>query len=89
MHGPYIGLSERDYIIFLEPQGLLEDRAEKLKQFLQGHVKKIRTIYADAGGENADDLLLGMRTAELLTPLFMTIPVHLLSFEISKKKELI
>ncbi|AGR06484.1 SIS domain-containing protein [Listeria monocytogenes] len=86
MHGPYIGLSEQDYIIFLEPQGLLEDRAEKLKQFLQGHVKKIRTFYADAGGEKADDLLLGVRAAELLTPLFMTIPVHLLSFEISKKK---
>ncbi|MBC2260094.1 SIS domain-containing protein [Listeria sp. FSL L7-0091] len=86
MHGPYIGLSEKDYIIFIEPQGLLEDRAQKLKQFLKGHVKKIRTIYADTGGENADDLLLGVRAAELLTPLFMTIPVHLLSFKISKEK---
>ncbi|MBC1767891.1 SIS domain-containing protein [Listeria welshimeri] len=86
MHGPYIGLSEQDYIIFIEPQGLLENRADKLKQFLKGHVKNIRTIYADTGGESEDDLLLGLATDELLTPLYMTIPVHLLSFQISKKK---
>ncbi|EMX4398311.1 SIS domain-containing protein [Listeria innocua] len=86
MHGPYIGLSARDYIIFIEPHGLLENRADKLKQFLKGHIGKIRTIYANTGGESTDDLLLGLNTAELLTPLFMTIPVHLLSFKISKEK---
>ncbi|MBF2346580.1 SIS domain-containing protein [Listeria seeligeri] len=86
MHGPYIGLAPEDYIIFIEPQGLLENRADKLKDFLVGHVEKVRTIYAGVGKKQTSDLELNLQVNELLTPLFMTIPVHLLSFKISQEK---
>lgn len=87
MHGPYIGLDPEDYIVFIEPQGLLENRAEKLKRFLAGHIKKIRTIYAGTDKKELNNLALGLDVSELLTPLFMTIPVHLLSFKISQEKK--
>ncbi|RHW52374.1 glucosamine--fructose-6-phosphate aminotransferase [Bombilactobacillus bombi] len=85
MHGPYIGLHEDDYIIFLEPQGKLEARAIALKKFLQEHVQHIFTIYAGTtNSKNNSDLCLDINCDELLTSLFMTIPIHLLSYHVSK-----
>ncbi len=86
MHGPYIGLSAEDYVIFLEPEGILRNRADKLKEFLHGHVSEVRTIFANKTSINSNDLALGIQTNELLVSLFMTIPVHLLAFKISQEK---
>lgn len=88
MHGPYIGLMNEDRIMFIEPHGKLAERAEKLKQFLEPHVSKVYTIYANQPPEsgNERDLAFGIQTDELLTALFMTVPIHLLAYEISKQK---
>ncbi|WP_439443931.1 SIS domain-containing protein [Listeria aquatica] len=87
MHGPYIGLAKTDRIFFIEPHGKLEERAEKLKQFLEGHVETVYTIYADKVEERqARDLMLGVQTSEYLASLFTTIPVHLLSYKVSQWK---
>lgn len=89
MHGPYIGLEKDDWMLFIEPHGTLEDRANRLKEFLNSHVKTVRTLYADGleAQVEADDLSLGIQTNEYLTPLFMTIPIHLLAYTISQKKK--
>ncbi|EMG28781.1 putative glucosamine-fructose-6-phosphate aminotransferase [Listeria fleischmannii 1991] len=86
MHGPYIGLDTSDNIIFLEPEGQLMNRADKLKEFLRGHVPHVQTIYADQGKASPNDLALHIQTDELLASLYMTIPIHLLAFRISQEK---
>jgi glucoselysine-6-phosphate deglycase len=87
MHGPYLGLHEDDYIVFLEPHGRLAERAKLLKTFLDRHVKNVSTIYAN----NSDnlkprDLCLNVDIDELYASLFMTVPIHLLSYQVSKLK---
>ncbi|WP_088816149.1 MULTISPECIES: SIS domain-containing protein [Listeria] len=86
MHGPYIGLSADDYVIFLEPEGILLERADKLKEFLHGHVSRVETIYANGDKAKHGDLALDIQTEELLASLFMTVPVHLLAFKVSQEK---
>ncbi|GEL15866.1 SIS domain-containing protein [Pediococcus cellicola] len=87
MHGPYLGLHETDRIIFVEPHGKLEHRADLLKQFLQEHVSHISTIFANDGSTKIDDLALKIDTDELLASLFLTIPVHLLAYRLSQRKK--
>ncbi|MCX8712581.1 SIS domain-containing protein [Gilliamella sp. B3464] len=87
MHGPYLGLHRDDYIVFIEPQGRLMDRAELLKQFLKQYVQNIATIYAhDTKTPKTADLCLNIDCDELLSSLFMTIPIHLLSYQVSQLK---
>ncbi|OCG27896.1 glucosamine--fructose-6-phosphate aminotransferase [Gilliamella sp. wkB108] len=87
MHGPYIGLHSDDSIIFIEPQGLLEQRANALKKFLNKYVKNVTTIYAGkTATSQGSDLSLNINCDELLSSLFMTIPIHLLSYQVSQLK---
>ena len=87
MHGPYLGLHSDDQIIFIEPQGRLAQRADSLKQFLNQYVKNVVTIYAhQQGNRTQNDLCLGISCDERLTSLFMTIPIHLLSYQVSQLK---
>lgn len=85
MHGPYIGLHASDHIIFIEPNGKLQERVYKLQQFLTGKVAKVVRI-TSSQVETSSDLGLNISTNELLTPLFMTIPIHLLAYVASAKK---
>lgn len=86
MHGPYLGLNSEDVIIFIDSNGLLEDRVNRLKEFLNSHVKNVLTINARNKGINKD-LTLDIECDELLASLFMTIPIHLMSFELSQLKK--
>lgn len=87
MHGPYLGLMRQDFIIFLEPNGKLQEREERLKKFLRQHVDHVYTIYAnEAVNKQENDLDLKVKTDELLTALFMTVPVHLLAYRLSQEK---
>ncbi|NUF27984.1 SIS domain-containing protein [Gilliamella sp. ESL0254] len=87
MHGPYLGLHTDDCIIFIEPHGRLTQRAESLKEFLKQYIPNISTIYANTTScFNARDLCLNIKCDELLTSLFMTIPIHLLSYQVSQLK---
>lgn len=88
MHGPYLGLHSNDYIIFIESNGKLRERTKLLKKFLKKHVKNIFTIYSSPI-ENVGkrDLSLDIHSDELITSLFMTVPIHLLAFHLSKVKD--
>lgn len=87
MHGPYLGLHPDDYIIFIEPHGHLAPRAKSLKVFLNKYVNNISTIYANnSDSAKSGDLCLNIECNELLTSLFMTIPIHLLSYQVSQLK---
>ena len=89
MHGPYLGLNADDFIICIDPMGKLHDRMDLLKQFLNKHVKNVYTIYSGKDqSEAANDLSLGITTNELLTSLFMTVPVHLLAYKLSQVKKI-
>lgn len=89
MHGPYLGLNADDFIICIDPMGKLHDRMDLLKQFLNKHVKNVYTIYSGKDqSEAAVDLSLGITTNELLTSLFMTVPIHLLAYKLSQVKKI-
>ena len=89
MHGPYLGLNLDDFIICLDPMGKLHDRMDLLKRFLNKHVKNVYTIYPGKDqSEAANDLSLGITTNELLTSLFMTVPIHLLAYKLSQVKKI-
>jgi glucoselysine-6-phosphate deglycase len=85
MHGPYLGLQENDLIIFIDPNGTLEDRVENLYKFLKLHVNDVFIINS-VNKKHEKDLDLNVTCNELLASLYMTIPVHLLSFELSQCK---
>jgi glucoselysine-6-phosphate deglycase len=88
MHGPYLGLHKKDFIVFIEPDGKLQGRANLLKKFLNQHVDNIFTIYANDRTTDDKDLHLSLETDELLAALFMTIPIHLLAYRLSKIKKI-
>ena len=85
MHGPYIGLHNSDHFIFIEPQGKLEERSQKLAKFLRLHSDHITVIAKNKVLNPKDEVLdLKINVNELFAALFMTIPVHLLAFKLSK-----
>jgi len=86
MHGPYLGLHADDVIVFIDPNGILEDRVNRLKEFLNLHVENVVTINSKKIGSK-NDLTLDVDCDELLASLVMTIPVHLMSFKLSQLKD--
>ncbi|OCG20489.1 SIS domain-containing protein [Gilliamella sp. App4-10] len=87
MHGPYLGLHTDDCIIFIEPHGRLVQRAETLKEFLNQYVPNVLTIYSqNTSSLKTIDFCLNIECDELLTSLFMTVPIHLLSYQVSQLK---
>ena len=85
MHGPYIGIQPADQIILPEPNGKLQGRMQGLRRFLCQHLKQVRTI-SNQTVTAQNDLGLDIKVNELLTGLFMTIPIHLLAFYASQIK---
>lgn len=85
MHGPYIGIQPDDQIILFEPNGKLQARMQSLKKFLCRHLNYVSTISCQTVTTQGD-LGLGVKVNELLTGLFMTIPIHLLAFYASQAK---
>lgn len=88
MHGPYLGLRNDGFVVFLEPNGRLEKRANLLQEFLKRHVENIYKISANNSGVGKKDLNLKIQTNELLASLFLTIPIHILSYRLSQRKEI-
>lgn len=87
MHGPYLGIHNDDIVVFIEPNGKLAERSDLLKKFLNQHINHVYTIYANHNQSLlAHDLALGLEIDELLASLFMTIPIHLLAYRLSKEK---
>ena len=88
MHGPYLGMHPTDSVIFIEPDGQLQERAIKLKHFLDRHGVDVTVISANGDDKRVIGKLgFNLNVDELLTPLFMTIPIHLLAFKLSALRE--
>lgn len=86
MHGPYLGMHPDDYVIYIEPNGELQGRAIKLKEFMDLH--GVDTAVINAGAEPNASLQLNVTVDELITPLFMTVPIHLLAYALSQIREI-
>lgn len=86
MHGPYLGLHNDDVIIFIDPNGVLENRVNRLQKFLGLYDENVYTINS-VNKYHKKDLDLDVTCNELLASLYMTIPVHLLSFKLSQLKD--
>ena len=86
MHGPYLGLGRNDLLILLDPNGKLKDRMKLLRKFLDRHMDKTYLITSSHTGEQTQDLSLELNIDELLSPLLLTIPIHLLTYYLSVEK---
>lgn len=85
MHGPYLGLHAKDGLFLIDPDGKLSQRMEKLRVFLDKHLDHTYLITA---GESyrEEDLSLELDVSENLTPLVMTVPIHMMSYYLSQMK---
>ena len=85
MHGPYIGLNKNDYIIMINPFGVLHERMMRLRTFLDNHVENVFMILNDKDVNNQEnDLALNFNVNEHLSPLYMLVPIHILSYRLSE-----
>lgn len=85
MHGPYIGLNANDYIFLVSLDGKLEERLQLLRVFLAKHVPNNFVISIGSSGKEKDDLNLGLKVNEYLTPILLTIPFHAVAWYLSKE----
>lgn len=84
MHGPYIGLHEEDGVFLISSNGILEERQKLLRVFLDKHINKTYYIAIGNDGQNESDLNLGLKCNELLAPIILTIPIHILAYKLSQ-----
>lgn len=86
MHGPYLGLIEDDVLFLIDPDGKLKNRMKTLRQFLDQHMKRTYLITLGDEVQYDHDLAFDLDIDELLAPLVLTTPVHLISYYLSKEK---
>lgn len=85
MHGPYIGLNKNDYIIMINPYGVLHERMSRLRKFLNDHVDNVFMITNTGNIQNENnDLALDFNVNEYLSPLYMLVPIHVMSYKLSE-----
>lgn len=86
MHGPYLALSNKDHIIFIETESKLQFRQEALRKYLDKYTKHTYKITYKEFSENKHDLTLGIKIDELISPLLFVIPIQILSYVIAEDK---
>lgn len=86
MHGPYLSLSSDDYIIFIETESSLQFRQKALSNYLYNYTKNIYTITYKEFSENKNDLTLGIKIDEMISPLLFVIPIQILSYNLAEDK---
>lgn len=86
MHGPYLALSNKDHIIFIETESKLEDRQSALKSYLSDYTEHTYKITYKNNRENKQDLALGISIDELISPLLFVIPIQILSYFLAEDK---
>lgn len=86
MHGPYLALSNKDHIIFIETKSKLENRQRDLKAYLEEYTNHTYTITYKKESENKHDLTLGIDLDEMISPLLFAIPIQILSYFLAEDK---
>lgn len=86
MHGPYLGLNPNDILVLIDPCGQLSDRMKQLRIFLDKHMKRTYQISIGQSGQGCRDLEFKLNCSEYFAPLLLTIPIHLLAYELSQAK---
>ena len=88
MHGPYLSLSNKDHIIFIETQSSLEDRQAVLKEYVEEYTDHTYKITYKEYSENKHDLNLDIKIDEMISPLIFVIPIQILSYLLAEDKEI-
>lgn len=85
MHGPYIGINEKDYVFLFDPFGRLTKRMYRLYNFLHNHIEH---VYYFTLGEKYDDetICIPAQTEESMSCLLFNVVAHLTSWYISQIK---
>ncbi|MGX7372282.1 SIS domain-containing protein [Aerococcus sanguinicola] len=86
MHGPYLGLNPNDILVLIDSNGLLSERMKRLRIFLDKHMEDTYQVSISQDEERGNDLMLDLDCNEYFAPLLLTIPFHLLSYEVSQVK---
>lgn len=86
MHGPYLSLSNKDHIIFIETESKLESRQAKLKAYLDKYTDHTYKITYKESSENKHDLAIGIKIDEMISPLLFVIPIQILSYLLAEDK---
>lgn len=86
MHGPYLSLSDKDHIIFIETESKLEDRQAALKAYLEDYTSHTYRITYKESTKNKHDLALGVKIDEMINPLLFVIPIQILSYFLAEDK---
>lgn len=83
MHGPYLALKEDQSIIFIETNNELEERQNKLKNYIErftNNCYKVSYVKEDC---NPKTLCLDLNFDELVLPILMVVPVQYLAYQIA------
>lgn len=83
MHGPYLEANKNHIIFYLENQGKLKDRMEKLKNYMDSYIKKSILIGLNNGEIN---ISLKEKMNEHLILLLLVVPIQILSYKIATFK---
>lgn len=83
MHGPYLALDDESYVIFIEHNGLLEERAGKLKNYLADYTSNIFTICLNSDEPKEETLQLHFDVDENLAVLLTVIPIQILAYKLA------
>ncbi|MDT3763779.1 SIS domain-containing protein [Priestia filamentosa] len=87
MHGPYLEVNKNYSLIFLKTGGVLAERMEKLKEYFSSYTEHCFSISMNEESErDAKTLSLDIESNELLSPLFMAIPLQILAYRITTGK---
>lgn len=86
MHGPYLSLSNKDHIIFIETESKLESRQAALKSYLEKYTNHTYKITYKETSNNKHDLTLGIKIDEMISPLLFVIPIQILSYLLAEDK---
>lgn len=85
MHGPYLGLNKKDFLVLIDSDGKLKNRMNLLRVFLDKHMDRTYKITLESSSNQPQDLSLGLKIEENLAPLVLTIPFHMISYYVSKE----
>lgn len=86
MHGPYLSLSDKDHIIFIEAESKLQERQVTLRNYLEEYTEHTYAITYKETSDNKHDLTLGISIDEMISPLLFAIPIQILSYFLAEDK---
>lgn len=83
MHGPYLGLNGEDALFLIDSNGFFSQRMDLLRVFLDKHMEITYKISLAEISVQEQDLCFDLDIEENLTPILLTIPIHIISYHLS------